>query len=87
MKYSQAHIPIKFDHSIEIEMAEVDDNEMAMVISQQALDKLLASGVLSASDIRPLTSQTKDTIQKLCLKGCQGRSCSQCIFQKKCEFS
>ncbi len=87
MKYSQVNMPIKFSHSTEREVVQVEAEEMGLAISQQTLDKLLASGVLNASEIRPLTSKTKATIQKLCLQGCQGRSCNQCIFQKKCEFS
>lgn len=85
MNHSNSIMPTNLSTSIKV--ADVVQGEMALAISQHALEKLLKSGVLNASDLRPLTTQTKNTIQKQCLKGCQGHSCTQCIFQKVCEFS
>ena len=60
--------------------------ERAIALSPKVLAKLLDSGVLSASEIRPLNNATKLQIKHQCLKGCQGKMCAQCVFQKSCEF-
>lgn len=68
------------------ELPSINSMECAIAISPRALAKLLESGVLSASEIRPLNDATKLQIKHQCLKGCQGKSCEQCLFRNRCEF-